>query len=229
METFEDRLKKFGKHLGSASKLAEELDMTAPSLQSYTNGRSKPGYQIISKLHNLGCNINWLLSGKGEMLLSDKSETILSEAGYCELANTKEVHNFLTTLDISKLNSVYWAPTGEGEEVPIHPLRLDFNKPYLITAKVQGNTMESYGINNNDLLLFDHAEKIEELENSVVIIHEGCNDENRWTYIGVKFTLRYYDKKTNQLLSGSNSLLPIPYNPELIVPARISSVIRSLE
>lgn len=75
MESFEDRLKKFGKHIGSASKLAEELGMSAPSLQSYTNGRSKPGYQIISKLHNLGCNINWLLSGKGNMLLNESEFT----------------------------------------------------------------------------------------------------------------------------------------------------------
>lgn len=71
MKTFEDRLKLFAKYIGSASKLADKLGMSAPALQSYTNGRSKPGYQIIMKLHNMGCNINWLLSGEGNMILSD--------------------------------------------------------------------------------------------------------------------------------------------------------------
>lgn len=68
MDTVQERLKEFAQYIGSATKLANLLDMSPQSFIQYTNGRSKPGFEIISKLYNLGCNINWLVSGKGTML-----------------------------------------------------------------------------------------------------------------------------------------------------------------
>lgn len=71
MNTLQERLKEFAQYVGSATKLANMLDMTPQSFIQYTNGRSKPGFDIISKLYYLGCNIHWLVSGEGAMLRKD--------------------------------------------------------------------------------------------------------------------------------------------------------------
>jgi transcriptional regulator with XRE-family HTH domain len=61
------RLKLFAKQIGSAKDLADKLGMKPPALQSYLNNRSKPGADIIIKLHNLGCDIVWLLTGERDI------------------------------------------------------------------------------------------------------------------------------------------------------------------
>lgn len=75
-----DRIKEFAKHYGNASKLAAALDMTPGTLYHYTNSNRKPGADILLKLCELGCNINWLLTGKGSML----------RVGAAAIANTEE-------------------------------------------------------------------------------------------------------------------------------------------
>ena len=58
-----EKLRIFAKiKFGSVSKLAEALDMKTPSLYTYLNEESIPGGQLLKKLQNLGCDINWLLS-----------------------------------------------------------------------------------------------------------------------------------------------------------------------
>lgn len=71
MENISARLKEFAKHVGSDTILAGLLSMTPQALSSYTSGRSLPGAKILLKLHYLGCDINWLLSGEGAMLRKD--------------------------------------------------------------------------------------------------------------------------------------------------------------
>jgi len=50
------------KYYGSVSILAELLGMKPPSLYVYLNNESIPGGEILKKLQDLGCDINWLLS-----------------------------------------------------------------------------------------------------------------------------------------------------------------------
>jgi len=50
------------KQYGSVSILAELLGMKPPSLYVYLNNESIPGGEILKKLQDLGCDINWLLS-----------------------------------------------------------------------------------------------------------------------------------------------------------------------
>lgn len=59
-------LRLFGyKRYGTMKKFAEALDMNPSTLYSgYLNGRSLPGPVLIVKLIDLGCNINWLLTGR---------------------------------------------------------------------------------------------------------------------------------------------------------------------
>jgi transcriptional regulator with XRE-family HTH domain len=42
------------------------LGMLPQSLQKYLNNSSLPGGELLVKLHNLGCDIVWLLTGKAE-------------------------------------------------------------------------------------------------------------------------------------------------------------------
>lgn len=61
--TIGEKLRFFAEnYIGSVSKLAELLDMKPPSLYVYLNNESIPGGDILRKLKDLGCDINWLLS-----------------------------------------------------------------------------------------------------------------------------------------------------------------------
>ncbi len=69
MKNISDRLKEFAKYIGSARRLSELIGLKPTAFQIYTNGRSLPGALILTKLSELGCNINWLLTGEGNMLI----------------------------------------------------------------------------------------------------------------------------------------------------------------
>ena len=90
--------------------------------------------------------------------------------------------------------------------------------------------MQNYGIHDNDTIVIRKLEQGEVLENCLVII-DNCKPDPYTTATDKsvnEFYIHYYDKKSNQLLAGSKDLAPIPYSPELIVPARITSIIRPL-
>ncbi len=59
-------LRLFGyRRYGSMKDFAEALDMNPSTLYSgYLNARSLPGPVLIVKLIDLGCDINWLLTGR---------------------------------------------------------------------------------------------------------------------------------------------------------------------
>ncbi len=59
------RLRQFGKnHFGSMSKLAEALDMTPQQLNDYLSGRITPGNKMQGRLREIGCDIEWLMTGE---------------------------------------------------------------------------------------------------------------------------------------------------------------------
>lgn len=64
-------------------KLSESLDIPYAQLYEYVTDKVKPGSNILDKLANLGCDINWLVTGRTHKeiieLLADVSKT-LSEA-----------------------------------------------------------------------------------------------------------------------------------------------------
>lgn len=68
---------------------AENMGMSPQSLQKYLNGKFMPGGEIISKLSDLGCDIEWLLlrkdnpsdiSGNDNESINRKDKIILSQA-----------------------------------------------------------------------------------------------------------------------------------------------------
>ncbi|MGE5402542.1 MAG: helix-turn-helix domain-containing protein, partial [Ignavibacteriales bacterium] len=60
------RLKLFAINYGGVTKLAQALEISGPNLSgSYISGKSVPGGELIARLMELGCDIDWLLTGKG--------------------------------------------------------------------------------------------------------------------------------------------------------------------
>lgn len=58
-----EKIRIFAENKGfSFAELAELLGMKPQSLQVYLSGKSNPGSEILRKLKDLGCDINWLLT-----------------------------------------------------------------------------------------------------------------------------------------------------------------------
>ena len=58
-----EKIRIFAENKGiSLAQLADLLGMKPQSLQVYVSGKSNPGSEILMKLKDLGCDINWLLS-----------------------------------------------------------------------------------------------------------------------------------------------------------------------
>lgn len=64
----------------SAQKLANKLGVSLTSIQQYEAGTRKPNYEFLEKIHSiLNINLNWLVSGKGEMFINEQSKTNRTE------------------------------------------------------------------------------------------------------------------------------------------------------
>ncbi len=57
-------------NFGTVRGTAKAMKMSESNLQQYLAGVRKPGYTILVRLSQLGCDLNWLLTGKES---SDKS------------------------------------------------------------------------------------------------------------------------------------------------------------
>jgi len=67
--SFSERLMEFCKVVSPTQvDFAGKLGMKPQTLQKYIKGQRMPLPDILNKISNLGCNINWLLNGEGEML-----------------------------------------------------------------------------------------------------------------------------------------------------------------
>jgi transcriptional regulator with XRE-family HTH domain len=68
---FKDRLREFRKNQGlTVQQMADFIGKPKPTYESYESGKSEPPLIVIEKTMDLGLNLNWLITGSGEMLLS---------------------------------------------------------------------------------------------------------------------------------------------------------------
>lgn len=92
---------------GNLSELARNLEMKPQALTKYVKGESMPGGLILIRLYDLGVNINWFLTGEGEMLLESEasfvSEPIEEYLGKLEreMVNTEDREAFNDLLQFS--------------------------------------------------------------------------------------------------------------------------------
>jgi len=67
---FSSRLTQFAETVSATkAEFAKMLGMSPQMLHKYINGERLPLPEILNKIRKLGCNINWLLNGEGEMLV----------------------------------------------------------------------------------------------------------------------------------------------------------------
>lgn len=66
---FSHRLNQFCSSVSSTkAEFAKLLGMSPQMLHKYLNGERLPLPEILNKIYALGCNLNWLLNGNGEMM-----------------------------------------------------------------------------------------------------------------------------------------------------------------
>ena len=72
---FSSRLKEFCVGtFKTQTEFASKLGIKPQALQKYLNGERLPMPELLNKLSSLGCNIDWLISGDGEMRKTSFSE-----------------------------------------------------------------------------------------------------------------------------------------------------------
>lgn len=84
---------------GSKSVFANELGVGLPIITHITNGRNKPGVDILQKILHTYPTINaaWLMIGKGEIITSEKAKLNIDN----ELSNIAGLVSKLNTFKIS--------------------------------------------------------------------------------------------------------------------------------
>ncbi len=142
---------RFASYCGSVSlkktEIAEALGITPQALQKYLNGERLPMPDMLEKIGEMGCNINWLISGNGEMLkntvpLSPKSKLIplLAEVD-CGVPLFSQISS--DTVKYIELSDINY-----------------YVNPFAVTAR--GDSMRPY-INPGDLLVCsDEPHKIKD-------------------------------------------------------------------
>jgi transcriptional regulator with XRE-family HTH domain len=73
------RLRIWGKkHYKKMTKLAEVLDIDYSTLQRYLSDKRRPSPEVLTKLNELGCDINLLLTGENEPDHSQRFEKLVN-------------------------------------------------------------------------------------------------------------------------------------------------------
>ncbi len=113
----EERIRRFGlKKFGSIKEFAEAMDMSPSNLQAYLQNRRQPGTPILKRLSELGCDIDWLLTGEEN---NDKRLKIIEEQS--KRIKELETENRILLESISRISLI-------TEELKTIEKRRDGNK-----------------------------------------------------------------------------------------------------
>lgn len=86
-----NRIKQARRHLNLSQRdFAEKIGVDQGRVSQWETERSQPSSSALSEIARLGININWLLTGEGEMMRivsSSKGEEVFSEKQRKELEN----------------------------------------------------------------------------------------------------------------------------------------------
>ena len=76
-----ENLKKVRQELGlSVAKLSQKIEIPAPTLTCYERGERTPSAQLFIQLHiKLNINLNWFVTGKGEMFSDNTNKERISK------------------------------------------------------------------------------------------------------------------------------------------------------
>lgn len=101
--TIGDRLKHFAKSkYGSLAALARAMGIQSQSLTPYVNNLTTPGTVTQNKLRDLGCDIEWLMTGKPSVL--GQNDTLTSNAtDFVKLLEEKDTLIYRLTNEVKML------------------------------------------------------------------------------------------------------------------------------
>jgi len=84
METIGDRLKQYIKqNFSNIKEFSMATGISQNQLSFYLNNVRIPGGEILKKFAETGLNINWLLTGEGEMLTTKTVTTQTLKCPHC--------------------------------------------------------------------------------------------------------------------------------------------------
>ncbi len=144
---FGDRLVKARENLGfNQANFSEKIDLAAQSLARYEKNKVNPSMEFIAKLTDMfNINSNWLLTGKGEMFISNDT-TKNSDNYFIDLLNVRAgagegIYNYVVeTVDTISLDKSFF--------------RTPINTSKIKGIQVDGDSMEPT-LRDGDYVLID--------------------------------------------------------------------------
>jgi transcriptional regulator with XRE-family HTH domain len=104
MDTIGDRLRHFAKtKFGSTSELARQMGLQPQALTAYLSNRTTPGNVTQSKLRELGCDIEWLMTGKQYELNESDTSTASNATAFVKLVEEQEAIIYRLTNEVKML------------------------------------------------------------------------------------------------------------------------------
>lgn len=146
---FGDRLVKARENLGfNQANFSEKIDLAAQSLARYEKNKVNPSMEFVAKLTDMfNINSNWLLTGKGEMFISETKEIQKSDNNYnIDLLNVRAgagegIYNYvIETVDTISLDKSFF--------------RTPINTNKIKGIQVDGDSMEPT-LRDGDYVLID--------------------------------------------------------------------------
>jgi transcriptional regulator with XRE-family HTH domain len=167
MRTIGERMRLFA--LAKYSKIydfADALDMGAPNVQAYMRGARRPGSSVLQKIKKLGCNLDWLLTGEGEMmqreapvkqpdsdhLTGNRRELTLEEAQ----ERYTEGKNFFMPAIGAKMTPY---PITEGEMLIISPTEQPIDGDFVLSSDQEGPIIIRWHPGINPIGVIVHTSK----------------------------------------------------------------------
>lgn len=97
-------------------EFAQELDISAPSLQKYELNESVPGGLALAKLSEKGIDVNWILTGKGSMHILLPDDRLLQELAFKVFVATRGKEDVSEARRAKLLTRAYRIALNEGLE-----------------------------------------------------------------------------------------------------------------
>ncbi len=171
MDTIGARLKSFAKEkFGTLSKMAQAMGISQATLSQYTTNRYSPGVQMQKRLREVGCDIEWLMTG-------DNSRGRNAAERYWNSLNKEqkeqETHAIVKRrLDTSKggITMFRGSPAGASSNNPW----LDVDPEFVSWSDAMPAVGETYGIKVRGTSMIDAGIK----EDDIVVIDTGLVPEN---------------------------------------------------
>ena len=140
-----DRLRIFAlSKCQSIKDFADLIGMDSGNVQKYLNEKRKPGSSFLKRLQKEGCDINWLLTGEGEMY-TQKEDDREDETKKEQESNSPTVHQAVN----AQLTPAQQTINANADAITIK------NSPYFYEAIGRRLALHEENIQEGDILIID--------------------------------------------------------------------------